>query len=375
MRHICYVTGTRADFGLMSSTLFKIHKSKDLKLSVAITGMHLDAKFGDTKQEVIDFGFDTHIVNSNSEDGSRLAMANAVAMQISGFSELFASLKPSAILLLGDRGEMLAAAIAALYLNIPVVHIHGGELSGTVDESIRHAISKLSHYHFVATEKSQARLLRMGEKEANVFITGAPGLDDIINMDIPSKCNLLDFLCIENLIPLLAVVFHPVVQDAEIAGEQIEQLLFALPSDKQIVLLMPNADAGGQLIRDKITTYAAVHSNIKVVTHLPRNLYLSLISHCDVLIGNSSSGIIEAASFATKVINIGERKANRERNLNTLDVGLNTLDIKNAICNVLSEKNSTAENVYGDGQSGERICQFLSELVLDDTTTRKCNAY
>jgi len=375
MRHICYVTGTRADFGLMSSTLLKIHQSKNLKLSVAITGMHLDEKFGNTKQDVIDFGFDTHTVDSSSEDGSRLAMANAVSTQVKGFSDLFASLKPTAILLLGDRGEMLAAAISALYLNIPVVHIHGGELSGTVDESIRHAISKLSHYHFVATENSKVRLVRMGEKEDNVLVTGAPGLDDIIDMDIPSKIDLFDFLNVEPLSQSLAVVFHPVVQDAEIAGEQMEQLLRALPTDKTIILLMPNADAGGQLIRDKITAYATTHINIKVVTHLPRNIYLSLIANCDVLIGNSSSGIIEAASFATKVINIGERQANRERNVNTVDVDLNTLEIKSAICNALTNKNLAAENIYGDGQAGERIYHYLSELVIDSNTTRKCNAY
>lgn len=375
MRHICYVTGTRADFGLMSSTLTKINQSAQLKLSVAITGMHLDPKFGATKQEVINFGFDTHIVESGAEDGTRLAMVNAVAAQTSGFSELFSSLKPTVILLLGDRGEMLAGAIAALYLNIPVVHIHGGELSGTVDESIRHAISKLAHFHFVATKKSQERLLRMGEKKANVYITGAPGLDDIINMPIPIKSELIEFLAVDNPTSLLAVVFHPVVQDAEIAGEQISVLLSALPSNEQVVILMPNADAGGQLIRASIFSYANNRQNIKLVTHLPRNMYLSLIAHSDVLIGNSSSGIIEAASFSTNVINIGERQANRERNQNTVDVELDTREIRSAIQKALVQKKLVPGNVYGDGKAGNRISLLLSKLVIDANTTRKCNAY
>jgi len=375
MRHICYVTGTRADFGLMSSTLTKINQSTQLKLSVAITGMHLDPKFGATKQEVINFGFDTYIVASGTEDGTRLAMVNAVAAQTSGFSELFSSLKPSVILLLGDRGEMLAAAIAALYLNIPVVHIHGGELSGTVDESIRHAISKLSHFHFVATKKSQERLIRMGERKSNTYVTGAPGLDDILNMPIPSKKDLIEFLGVESSSIQLAVVFHPVVQDAEISGKQICVLLKALPVKEQVVMLMPNADAGGQLIRNEISTYAQTHSNIKLVTHLPRNMYLSLIANCEVLVGNSSSGIIEAASFSTKVINIGERQANRERNPNTVDVGLDTKEIKSAIIKLLGQKNVTTANVYGDGTAGSRISLLLSELVIDANTTRKCNAY
>jgi GDP/UDP-N,N'-diacetylbacillosamine 2-epimerase (hydrolysing) len=359
----------------MSSTLTKINDAKDLKLSVAVTGMHLNPKFGETKKEVVNFGFDTHIVESVSEDGSRLTMVNAVATQTSGFSELFSSLNPSIILLLGDRGEMLAAAIAALYLNIPVVHIHGGELSGTVDESIRHAISKLSHFHFVSTKNSRERLIRMGEEEKNIYVTGAPGLDDIINTPTPNRGELIEFLEINNPITLLAVVFHPVVQDAEMAGQQTSTLLRALPVNQQIVILMPNGDAGGQLIHDEIFNYAKDHQNVKLIKHLPRNMYLSLIANCDVLIGNSSSGIIEAASFATRVINVGERQANRERNLNTFDVGLDTLEIKNAIQTILLDKKPTSENVYGDGHSGERICQLLSELVIDANVTRKCNAY
>ncbi|MGF1758907.1 UDP-N-acetylglucosamine 2-epimerase [Photobacterium sagamiensis] len=375
MRHICYVTGTRADFGLMRSTLDKIEQVSQLQLSVAITGMHLDSKFGNTKQEVISSGFNTYIVGNSEDDGSRLSMANAVGEQVRGFSQLFASLQPSIILLLGDRGEMLAAAIAALYLNIPVAHIHGGELSGTVDESIRHAISKLSHFHFVATEKSRDRLVRMGELASNVMVTGAPGLDDILNMELPGKSELFDFLTIKNSSRLLAVVFHPVVQDAELAGIQMEQVLAALPTNEQVVILMPNADAGGQLIRDKINEYSSSMDNVKVVTHLPRNLYLSLLAHCDVLIGNSSSGIIEAASFSTWVINIGERQANRDRNANTIDLNVDSKEINDAINQLLFKPEPISRNIYGDGKAGKRIAQLLWEINIDDNTTRKCNTY
>jgi GDP/UDP-N,N'-diacetylbacillosamine 2-epimerase (hydrolysing) len=375
MRHICYVTGTRADFGLMRSTLEKIENSPNLKLSIAVTGMHLDLKYGDTKQEVIELGVDTYIVEHNHEDGSRLAMASAVGEQVGGFSQLFSSLQPSIVLLLGDRGEMLAAAIAALYLNIPVAHVHGGELSGTVDESIRHAISKLSHFHFVATKNSRERLIRMGELESNVTITGAPGLDDILNMELPGKPELLKFLNINNSSLLLALVFHPVVQDADLAGKQMQQVLSALPISGHVVILMPNGDAGAQLIRQKITEYASLVDNVTVITHLPRNFYLSLLSHSDVLIGNSSSGIIEAASFGTWVINIGDRQVNRERNANTIDVRVNSLEIEAAINKVFINPELICQNVYGDGQGGYRIVELLSVLTLNDNTTRKCNAY
>lgn len=375
MRHICYVTGNRADFGLMCSTLDKIERTPQLQLSVAVTGMHLYSTFGDTKREVISSGFNTCLVANSGEDGSRLAMANAVGEQVSGFSQLFSSLQPSIILLLGDRGEMLAAAIAALYLNIPVAHIHGGELSGTVDESIRHAISKLSHFHFVATEKSRERLIRMGELASSIMVTGAPGLDDILNMELPDKHQLLNYLSIDDCSCLLAVVFHPVVQDAELAGQQMVQVLTALPVNQQVIILMPNADAGGQFIRAAINEYSSLNPKAKVVTHLKREYYLSLLANCNVLIGNSSSGIIEASSFGTWVVNVGERQDNRERNLNTIDVAVDCSKISDAIQMVLSKPRLIAQNVYGDGQAGQRIVESLLKIEIKDDITRKRNTY
>lgn len=375
MRHICYVTGTRADFGLMRSTLEKIEKHPQLQLSLAMTGMHLNPAFGDTKNEVLEAGHKTYVVNNCEEDGSRLAMASSVGQQIVGFSELFLSLKPSIILLLGDRGEMLAAATAALYFNIPVVHIHGGELSGTVDESIRHAISKLSHFHFVATHKSRERLIRMGEKSNTVVVSGAPGLDDILNADVPSIDVLRRSLKIKSRDRLLAVVFHPVVQDAEHAGKQMDVLLKGLPNDVQVIILAPNADAGTNNIKRTIIDYCEKNSNAMMISHLSRNMYLSLLSHCSVLIGNSSSGIIEAASFGTPVVNVGSRQANRERNENTFDVEVNTMAISNRIDDALVLPKLSHKNVYGDGKSGARITEMLLELKIDENTTRKCNAY
>ena len=374
MRHICYVTGNRADFGLIRSTLQKIDSHPQLKLSIAMTGMHLIAKYGSTKQDVVNAGFNTYIVDSK-EDSTQLSMAVSVGEQISGFSKLFSSLHPSIVLVLGDRGEMLAASIAALYLNIPVAHIHGGELSGTVDECIRHAISKLSHFHFVATQKSQQRLVRMGEKAANVMVTGAPGLDDIINVQIPAKTNLCDELVINPNGYILTVIFHPIVQDAELAGGQMEEVLSALPEDYQIVILMPNADAGAGLIRDKISEYSLARKNVTTAAHISRNLYLSLLAHSDVLIGNSSSGIIEAASFGTWVINIGGRQANRERNANTIDVEVEGIAIKRLINYVLTTTKLKPNNVYGDGQTGARITDLLLTVEINDETTKKCNSY
>ncbi|MCA6222231.1 UDP-N-acetylglucosamine 2-epimerase [Photorhabdus antumapuensis] len=375
MRKICYITGTRADFGLIQSTLTKINQHPELQLSLAVTGMHLDPKFGLTQKEIFACKLDTYVVDSCLNDDSRLSISCSISEQLKGLSILFTKLIPDLILVLGDRGEMLAAAIAALYMNIPVAHIHGGERSGTIDESIRHAISKLSHFHFVATNESKTRLIRMGEKEENIFITGAPGLDDILNIQLPTKGKIFNSLLLNPQEKLLTLIYHPVVQDAESAGEDIKKILNSIPQGLQTIILLPNADTGGNLIRSEIFKYATKRNNIKIVTHLHRELYLSLIAYSDVLMGNSSSGIIEAASFGTRVINIGERQNNRERNRNVIDVPIDTLLISNYLEESLSAEKIITSNIYGDGNAGERITNLLATLRLDNDITKKCNTY
>ncbi|KTL61784.1 hypothetical protein AA106_21935 [Photorhabdus laumondii subsp. laumondii] len=375
MRKICYITGTRADFGLMQSTLTKINQHPELQLNLAVTGMHLDPKFGLTQEEIFACKLDTYVVDSGLNDDSRLSISCSISEQLKGFSILFTKLIPDIILVLGDRGEMLAAAIAALYMNIPVAHIHGGERSGTIDESIRHAISKLSHFHFVATNESKTRLIRMGEKEENIFITGAPGLDDILKIKLLTKDKIFNSLFLNPQKKLLTLIYHPVVQNAESAGEDIKKILNSIPQELQTVILLPNADTGGNLIRNEIFEYADKRDNIKTITHLHRELYLSLIAHSDVLMGNSSSGIIEAASFGTRVINIGERQNNRERNKNVIDVPIDTLLISNYLEESLNSKKTITSNVYGDGNAGERITNLLATLRLDNDITKKCNTY
>ncbi len=375
MRRVCYISGTRADFGLMKSSLMQISDSKDLHLSVIATGMHLFEQYGHTLTEVQSCGFETHVVNVEETEASRKGMSLEVASQLTGFTQVLDELNPDVLLLLGDRGEMLAGAIAALYLNIPVVHIHGGERSGTVDELIRHALSKLSHFHFVATEESRTRLIKMGESEERVFVTGAPGLDEILGMDIPTKDVLMERLNIPDGSTLVSMVYHPVVQNAESAGEEVQKILDALPSDCNQVILMPNSDAGGYAIRERVKKHAESHNHVFVVNHLERELYLSLVKNSDVLVGNSSSGIIEAASFGTPVVNVGERQNNRERNTNTIDVITDTLAIKGAITDCLEGGRFDCVNRYGDGHAGAIMVQLLETLVIDDSTTRKSNAY
>lgn len=377
MRHICYVSGTRADYGLMEEVLHAIEASPELSLSILITGMHLLSAYGDTYKEIEAAGFDIHAkVPVNLSGGGGAEMAHAVGEEIIGFTAALNARRPDLLLLLGDRGEMLAAAIAAIHLNIPIVHLHGGERSGTVDESIRHAVSKLSHYHFVASSDSRTRLIKMGEQADNVFVTGAPGLDAIYSAKLQGKENLAKKYQFDAERPFQLILFHPVVQQASIAEEQMQTLLDAvLDTCEQPLIIMPNADSGASGIVSVINRFCLKERHFKSVLHIPRNDYLSLVAGADVLIGNSSSGIIEAASLQTPVVNVGDRQNARERNANVLDVAPAFKLIKEAILVAKQMKGKHWDNCYGDGNSAERIVQYLRCLSLDAKIMEKLNAY
>jgi len=378
IRKICYVTGTRADFGLMKDTLNSINNHSQLNLRLIVTGMHLLPSYGDTWLEIESSGFSiaAKVPVMLSGSGSGAEMAKALGEQVIGITQAFQEEQPEMVLLLGDRGEMLAAAIAALHLNTPIVHIHGGELSGTIDESVRHAISKLSHYHFTATEQSRARLICMGEMEEHIFVTGAPGVDAIVNAPLLSRDYLNHKFGLEQSQSYILVLFHPVVQDVINAGEQMRTLLNAvLATDMQALILMPNADAGGNDIARVISEYVEQYDLLQSATHVERSRFLSLLAESEVIVGNSSSGIIEAASLSTPVVNVGKRQNCRERNANVVDCMLDTESILSSIDKALNMKGETWQNVYGDGQSSNRITQLLAELPLTADILDKVNAY
>jgi len=375
MRRIIYITGTRADFGLMRSTLLRLDADSDLELGLIATGMHLDSQYGNTIREVETSGLSIIgriFVELRSDMGS--TMARAIGTEIIGIVDCLEQWRPDLVLLLGDRGEMLAGAIAALHLNIPIAHIHGGERSGTVDEPVRHAISKLSHYHFTATRGARERLVRMGEREEHIFVTGAPGLDGISSIGVPVRAELAQAYGFDSSRWLALVIFHPVVQQADVAAEQIAALLkgVSLVRGLQALVLMPNADAGGEAIR---AILANPPSEVRVVNHLPRDEYCHWLAVADVMVGNSSSGVIEAASFNTPVVNVGERQQGRERSANVVDVPVDALAIRDAINGALEADQKEVENIYGDGFAGERIAALIKSLPLTTDLLLKCNAY
>jgi len=366
------VSGTRADFGLMRSTLQRISDSDCLSLSVLVTGMHLDRRFGHTVDEIVAAGFPiTARIPVPSEPATGAAMARHIGIMIGGMVDAFLGQRPDLVLLLGDRGEMLAAAIAAVHLNVHIAHVAGGDRTGTVDEPIRHAVSKLSHFHLTGTAQSRERLIRMGEKPEQVIVVGAPGLDDIADMPIPPRAEVLRSFGLDPALPFALMLYHPVLQDADHAGREVSDILAALEStDLQLVALMPNSDAGSDAIRAGLEGSAA-RAAFALRTHLPRAEFLAAMAHADVMIGNSSAGIVEAAAFGTPVVNVGPRQKLRERNANVVDVDCEADAILKAVRSSLAASRATEPNIYGDGRSGARICTFLESVELSSNVLDK----
>jgi len=318
VRKVCYVSGTRADFGLMRRVLQLARDAGDLDVSVCVTGMHLSPLFGNTVRDVEASGLRICArLPLALDEGSGAQMARGTAKAMAGMVDAFESERPQVVVVLGDRGEMLAGAYAAVHLGIPVVHVHGGERSGTVDELVRHAISKLAHYHFVATAAARERLIRMGEQPQHVFVTGAPGLDDLSESHIPRK-ELCATQGLDAARPIALVIFHPVLQEAAEAGAQTTELLEGvLAAGCQALCFAPNSDAGNPAVRAALERYAS-RQGVKRVTHMERKDYVSWMAAADVMAGNSSSGIIEAASLGLPVVNVGSRQNARERSVRSL---------------------------------------------------------
>ena len=369
-RKVLYITGTRADYGLMHNTLKLLNDDKNIQLDVVVTGMHLMEEFGFSLDEIKKDGFSLHIINQTFLKDDEESMSDFIGKLIVDLTKVMSQLKPDVVLLLGDRGEMLAGAIVASYLQIPIAHIHGGDISSTVDDSTRHAITKLANIHFAATEKSASRIKQMGENQEHIFVVGAPGLDSIIarkdNVDenyLKQRYNInKDFIL---------VLQHPVSLEVDKSAFQIKQTLDAVIStDYQVILVYPNADAGGRAMIDVINQY-----NVDAYKNIPHDDFIGLLSLASVLIGNSSSGIIESSSFKLPVINIGTRQLGREKASNVVDVDYDVDEILNALDFIKSNDYQNilknCKNPYGDGKSGEKICKILTDIDLNTDLLNK----
>lgn len=375
-RKILYISGTRADYGLMRSVLHRIHNHPELSLEIVVTGMHLMDEFGHTINEIRKDGFSCHIVDVKYEEDTPEAMAIFIGRLIEELTPVVRNLQPNIILLLGDRGEMLAGAIVGTYMKIPVAHLQGGELSSTVDDLARHAITKLANIHFPATQESKDRIIRMGEDPSRIFVVGAPGLDQIQDESLLSREELEEKYQLDFSKPVTLVVQHPVTLESDDAGNQIRETLEAIVSfEYQTIVIFPNADAGGREMIHVLREYEH-YPFIKMYKSLPHKDYLSLLKHISIIVGNSSSGIIEAPSFGIPAINIGTRQRGRERALNVIDTDYGKDAIIKSIRTALSDKNfrKIAEekiNPYGDGKTSERIITILATIDINKNLLTK----
>ncbi len=365
-KKICIVTGTRAEYGLFFPIMKKIQSSDCLELQVVATTMHFSEEFGNTYKQIEKDGFfiDEKIENLLSSD-TKSSVAKSTGLATILLSDAFSRLDPDVVLVLGDRFETHAAATTAMLMNIPIAHIHGGEITeGAVDEKIRHSITKMSSLHFTSTDEYRQRIIQMGEDPSRVFNTGAPGIDNIVNLDLLSRGDLEKQL--DWKIPQKCALFtyHPVTLENENLKKDLS-IMFDIVADSSIGILFTyaNADNGGRIINKKIEEFCKLDADkYKVVKSLGQLRYLSAMKHVDLLIGNTSSGIIEAASFGKSVVNIGNRQLGRLKGVNVIDCNIEELEksIEIALSNDFIKKCHNQKNIYGDGKSAPRI---VNELI------------
>ncbi len=380
MRKIAVITGTRAEYGILKSVLKEIKANPKLNLSLIVIGMHLSAEFGYTVKEIEKDGFRVDAkINVLHREDTKTAMVVSIGRCLIETAKALERIEPGFLLVLGDRSEMLVGAVAATYMRIAIAQIHGGEISGNVDEPVRHAITKLAHVHFPATKESGDRVIKMGEEPWRVHVVGAPSLDMILSGKMLTVEETAAKYDLDLSRPVLLVLQHPVVTEDERAAGQIRETLEALKElGCQTVLIYPNADAGGRRMIEVIKEYERYP--IRAFKSVPHEDFLGLMNVVNVMVGNSSSGIIEAPSFSLPVVNVGTRQIGRQRAENVIDAGYNRKEIKAAvqmaICdNEFKEKVKHIKNFYGDGKAGERIAKILSEIKIDKKLLEKRMTY
>ena len=383
MKKIAVVTGSRAEYGILYPVLKAIEAHPDLRLSLVVTGMHLLPEFGYTVREIENSGFKVDArVDMLLGSDTLGAMAKSVGMGIIGMAQTWEQLNPDIILVPGDRGEPLAATVAGAYMSIPVAHIHGGDaaIGSNIDDSNRYAITKFAHIHFPATGTSAERIIKMGEDEWRVHPVGSPALDVILNESLFSAEALTEKFGLNLSQPLILVVQHSVTtQDDDAAAQMKETLEAVAGTGYPAVLMYPNADAGGRRMIEVIKEY----ENFNFITtfkSLPRKEYLSLMKAASVMVGNSSSGIIEAPSLGLPAVNIGIRQEGRERGENVIDVGHNNREIVTGIEKALTDEEflkavKKCQSPYGDGKTGPRIAEILSQTEITPQLLQKKMTY
>ncbi len=369
---VCVITGTRADYGLLRNLIFRLYNNHKIDFRLVVTGSHLSSEFGNTQDEIIKDGIESYIkIPILLEDDSKAGMAKATGDAMIKFAEYFNNESPDLLIVLGDRYEILAAAIAARMCGIAIAHLSGGDVTeGAVDDAIRHAITKMSELHFPGCEQSARRLIQMGEQPENVYNVGEPGVENCLKLQTLSRQELEKNLNFKYITKHYCVVtFHPVTMENNTGICQVEELIKAMDSipDMGYIVTMANADAGGRAINDHWLQEQKKHENWLVVPSLGVVRYLSAVRYARAVIGNSSSGIVEAPALGIPTVNIGDRQKGRMIADSVLCCEPVCDSIETAIKRAISEEfHILAENVFspfGDGTTSEQIEKIILEYL------------
>lgn len=377
---ICVVTGTRAEYGLLRRLLFRFKINKYVELKLFVTGSHLDRRFGNTQKEIVSDGFEDYLkIEIPLEDDSKEGMAYATGIALQKFAEKFVNYKPDIVIVLGDRYEIFAAGVAAHLSGIPIGHIGGGDVTeGAVDDAIRHSLTKMSNLHFPGCEQSARRIIQMGEQPDSVFNVGEPGVENCININFMSREELALDLKFDNIRGEYSVVtFHPVTLERDTAVEQVHEVIQALNQipGMSYVITMANADAGGRKINSIWLEESKKYSNWLVVSSLGVVRYLSAMKYAKLVIGNSSSGIIEAPSIGVPTINIGDRQKGRMCAESIINCAPQKEQIVSAIekglGDLFQKKAKNVKSPFGDGTTSKQIEKIVMEYLKNDKQIEK----
>lgn len=361
---IAGVTGSRADFGIQKPVYEAILAAPEFSLDLYVTGMHLSPRFGNTVEEVEAAGYEiAGRIDCNATGGSHAEIALSTSAAMAGFTRAWEQKRPDLVLLLGDRFETFGAAAAAYLLNIPIAHIGGGDVTtGSLDDGLRHAVSKFSNLHFTTNDAASARLIRMGEDPGTVFNTGTPALDSLLSLELLSRQELERRVGAPLGDRLLVVTFHPATADKGAPVEQFGELLAVLeglPEDHVSLVTYANADTGGAALNKALEAVAARSPRILARESLGQLLYLSALRHASIVVGNSSSGLYEAPSFGIPTVDIGSRQDGRIRAASVINCVPERAAIRDAIARASRMSCAGTINPYGDGRATERIIARL----------------
>lgn len=383
MKKICILTATRAEYGLLKQVILKLKTVVEFDVRIVVTGTHLSPEFGLTYREIENDGIkiDEKIEILLSSD-TATAISKAMGLAMIGFADYFSRFEPDMLLVLGDRYETLAICCAAMNQKIPIAHLYGGDLTeGSMDEMMRHAITKLSYLHFTNTEECRNRVIQLGEQPNRVFSVGEIGIENICMEKLMTKAELEESLMFKLDKPYALVTFHPATLENSDSRDEFQAILNACEKfkDMNFIFTKANADANGRVINQLLEQYANQHENAIAFDSLGMTRYLSAVKYCEMVIGNSSSGLVEAPSFGVPTINIGDRQKGRHQGDSVINCKTEENDIAAAMALALSEEfkkiAKNTNNPYGDGNTSDKIIDKIKVFLLEEKIDLKKKFY